>query len=348
MDFNLENLSPREFKVKYEEDNKIYNIVLSNKKDDKLIVKIFQINSFPLESYENEFSKEDLDKITTYFRMFENIDDLFPELIDKIEKKEYKIIVKDDLLLLHFCINIRNVQNPMLPIKKLNISLPSTVDSLCEVVNKILEDNAKLKKEINELRSEVLILKEEKEKRDKKEKEKEEIINKNFKDSSIITNYEDKCMILNWIRPNVSIKLELLYKVSRDGDRTSIFFQKVSGKTPTLLIVKTTGGYKFGGFTSREWIMNNNYYSDNSAFIFSINNRKKYEIKSGNSSNAIYGCSGYIAFGGGHDFIIYDDCTRKNNPSNFGHTYNNASNNELMGGSNSFTVKEFEVYHVIF
>jgi len=94
--------------------------------------------------------------------------------------------------------------------------------------------------------------------------------------------------------------------------------------------------------------MNNNYYSDNSAFIFSINNRKKYEIKSGNSSNAIYGCSGYIAFGGGHDFIIYDDCTRKNNPSNFGHTYNNASNNELMGGSNSFTVKEFEVYHVIF
>jgi len=342
------NSFSREFKTTYEIDNKIFNIVLSNKKIDKLLIKIFHINSFPLNNYENEFSKDDLDGITSYFKMFNTVSDLFPDLIEKLEKKEFKLIVHDDLIQLYFYINIRNVPDLSLPIKKLETSLPSTVDSLCEIINKILKDNDNMKKEIEELKNDVLILKKEKEERDKIENEKKEIINNNFSDSSIIENYEDKCMISNWIKPNTKIKLELLFKASRDGDSIFTFNQKVAGKSPTLVIVKNTVGFIFGGFTSMEWNMNENYQNDYSAFIFSINNKRKYEIKGEAAGNAIYKNNSLFAFGSGHDFAIYDQCTTRNdNYANCGSTYRNNSFNELTGDYN-FRVQECEVYQVIY
>ena len=42
------------------------------------------------------------------------------------------------------------------------------------------------------------------------------------------------------------MKFNLLYQVSRDGDRISTFTKKVSKKCPTIILIKTTENYKFG------------------------------------------------------------------------------------------------------
>ena len=57
------------------------------KKIDKLLIKIFHINSFPLNKYKKEFSKNDSNKIEIYFKLFGTMGDLFPDLIEKLEKK---------------------------------------------------------------------------------------------------------------------------------------------------------------------------------------------------------------------------------------------------------------------
>jgi len=59
----------------------------------------------------------------------------------------------------------------------------------------------------------------------------------------------------------------------------------------------------------------------------------------------------YLAtFGGGHDFMLCDNCNTTNSSySNFGHTYEmKGKAKESLCGAYNFTVKEVETYQVIF
>ena len=169
--------------------------------------------------------------------------------------------------------------------------------------------------------------------------------------SDILKNNEDRIMLNNWIRPDTKIKFKLLYKVSRDGDRISTFAEKVKGKSPTLILIKTKTGYKFGGYTTVEWNMTGNYAykRDENAFIFSINNKKKFSVKNGEENYAICGDPNHFAFGSGHDLTIWDQGCSNDNSKDYLNNYSyNTSNYELTGGSKTFYVEELEVYQVIF
>ena len=51
---------------------------------------------------------------------------------------------------------------------------------------------------------------------------------------------------------------------------------------PLLIIIQTTTGYRFGGYTSKSWTKPSSSYwpGDELAFVFSINLKRKFEIKS--------------------------------------------------------------------
>ena len=68
-------------------------------------------------------------------------------------------------------------------------------------------------------------------------------------DKMIIDETERK-LICDWISINRKVKMTLLYKATKDGDSSSAFHNKCDGKSPTLTLVKTTNGYRCGGFTS--------------------------------------------------------------------------------------------------
>ena len=86
------------------------------------------------------------------------------------------------------------------------------------------------------------------------------------------------------------------------------------------------------------------------AFIFSINNKQKFNLKKENERYSLCGDPNHFAFGGGHDLTIWDNCTSNDNSFdyNYNHTYDTTQNYELTGGSKSFYVEELEVYQVIF
>ena len=46
-------------------------------------------------------------------------------------------------------------------------------------------------------------------------------------------------MISNWLNLESKITYKLLYRASRDEDKISTFTEKVSGKSPTLIIIQT-------------------------------------------------------------------------------------------------------------
>ena len=158
-------------------------------------------------------------------------------------------------------------------------------------------------------------------------------------------------MVCNWIKQNTKFKFNLLYKVSRDIDRIPTFAEKVKGKASTLILIKSKDGYKFGWYTTVEWDMiGYTYKEDKLAFIFSINNKQKFNLKKENERYSLCGDPNHFAFGGGHDLTIWDNFTSNDNSFdyNYNHTYDTTQNYELTGGNKSFYVEELEVYQVIF
>ena len=53
-----------------------------------------------------------------------------------------------------------------------------------------------------------------------------------------------------------------------DGDKISKFYEKCKDKCPTIVLIKTTNGNKFGGYTSIPWKNKCGIFEDKESFIF--------------------------------------------------------------------------------
>ena len=172
-----------------------------------------------------------------------------------------------------------------------------------------------------------------------------EIKNKNryFKDSSIV-KLEEEDTIMTWFEKKPS-QFNKLLDSKIDGDSTNAFENKCAKKCPTMVFVKTTNGYRFGGFTTVLW-PNGSYGKDNKAFLFSLDRKEKYNITDENNAN--YLSSGSIfQFGSGGALRLYNNCT--SNKSNFvsSHSYTTVpANYAINGGEQNFTVSSYEVYQI--
>jgi len=171
--------------------------------------------------------------------------------------------------------------------------------------------------------------------------------------SSIIDNDNEKIFLSGKFRelyPGKNVIYNLLYRKSRDSDRASIFHAKCDKVSGTLIIIKTETGLKFGGYTNATWEGNGIYKSDKSAFIYSLNNNKAYDIKP--NCNAIF-CSPFNGpcFCGKNEatLLIYDNsnmyggiCSNVENSNYKG--YN--SDYEINNGKNQFKIVDYEVFKV--
>ncbi len=168
-----------------------------------------------------------------------------------------------------------------------------------------------------------------------------------FSKSSIIEK-EDQNIIINFLEKKPK-EFNLLFDTKRDGDNNKTFHGKVNDISPTLIIIKSTNGFKFGGYTTKSWPNNNTYENDKHAFIFSLTKKKKYNIIDENKS-AIYGCSNdnsyMFVFGKNHDICIYNNCTQNNKNHVRKSDYNTNEEYELNNGTQYFMVSSLEVYEV--
>ena len=132
--------------------------------------------------------------------------------------------------------------------------------------------------------------------------------------------------------------------MSRDGFSPKDFHRLCDNKGPTLTLVETTDGYKFGGYTPINWDNSGEKFEDET-FIFSLNKMKKYNRK--NNSRSLKCLQNYGPIFGKDDFFIDKS---KNGYVNRNRTF--LDKNELTDKEDKtyeyseFSIKDYEVYTI--
>jgi hypothetical protein len=158
-------------------------------------------------------------------------------------------------------------------------------------------------------------------------------------------------------RINKEIKeLKKLYQATIDGDGAINFHSRCDNIPNTLVLIKSAGNRRFGGFTSAQWSSpsSGEYKDDLNAFLFSLDKKKIYSYKMNGS--AIYNNKNYgPCFGGAIDICIsYHGIQEKHlytreSSSNCSYNYNGDGNALSEDGKASWIYAlEYEVFQVIF
>ena len=169
---------------------------------------------------------------------------------------------------------------------------------------------------------------------------------KNINNSIIIKDIEEEQMIKNWINNDKKVFFKLIYKAQRDGDDTYDFHKLCDGISPTLTLAKTKNGNRFGGYTSVPLTTNaeSETIYDKNAFVFSIDNKSKYNIKK--PSNAVHSKKNYGPFFGSNSAFYIGNKFLSQNKSYSNPTNDYESPPYILTGSEYFTLEELEVYNV--
>jgi len=184
-------------------------------------------------------------------------------------------------------------------------------------------------------------------------------LNNKILDSLIITDQIKLNQFSNICEFSLKQKWTLIYRASRDGFKADNFHSKCDDKPKTLVIIKSTNGNVFGGYTEQSWSSPSNDVDilDTKAFIFSLINQDNRPLKIKCSPNNGIGCNKDWGpmFGGknGKSDIVIADASNLNSESfsHFGHyfkhpdyVYRSNKANSFLAGSYKFRVAEIEVY----
>jgi hypothetical protein len=172
-----------------------------------------------------------------------------------------------------------------------------------------------------------------------------------FNRSTLIGNTLFSNKIKEWLP---SKRLELLYKATTDGFTATKFHEKCDNKGPTLVVIRSTHGYIFGGYTPLSWESTHTSKNDTEGFIFTLFNPHNIPPtqypRNLQDSSAIY-CNPSLGpvFGNGYDIKIDNNSNEKN--GNYIHftsyTDTTGRGDNTFTGYQHFTTNELEVFSVI-
>ena len=320
----LEDFS-KSLEISINEIKKLFNDINENKEQLKIKVqKIFTNLRNVLNNREDELVNEIDEKFNNLYGNEDIIrkGEKFPEKIKKsIEKgKSIENEFNNNKLIsvINDCISIENNIN--------DISKINEIIDKCKNNNKIKINLYLNDEEINNLT------------------EKIKNIGKSCSNQFINSKIKfDENLVKDWIGKNFTS--ELLFSTSKNGFKPSEFHRLCDNKGPTIIFIETKKGCIFGGYTELDWDKSSGYKTDESTFLFSINNKAKYTRKNKLCSIC---CRDDLApsFGGNvyPDFYCMGSCERGRlcNENTF------ATKEELNNGDSRFEVKEMEVYQIKF
>ena len=282
--------------------------------------------------------------------------DFFEFLKKLAEMKKLDLIKKDN------SIDIKFEFEAMFKKHEVNIELVSKDQNL-EMIekelkelkvnyDKIIIENKELKKRIENLENEM--------------KEIKKVLNPEFNinrikigNKSVIMKENEFDLIHLAIksRLNKEVKeLKKLYQATIDGDGGINFHSRCDNIPNTLVLIKSAGNRRFGGFTTAQWSSSSigEWKDDPNSFLFSLDKQKIYSYKKNGKAIYNYKDRG-PAFGNGCDIYIGQHGIQEKNlwtyESSSSCSYNyNGDNNALSedGKASYIYAAEYEVFQVIF
>ena len=324
-------------------DNNKYLIKLGKMidKQEELIIFIKEENEISSLYYQDAFSLEQLYKINKCFKFFDSIDETIESLKEIINEKRIQIRKNDLFLECLIKINkiVKGEEEFTIKLSKNNLSSGKIIEYLIIQINEMKKDIKQNKEDIKKINIKLDKL----------------LLNDNSKDnideSKIISTKKEINFVSERIKGSdfSSIKYQLLYRGTRDGMNPIFFYENCKKVYPTLCLIETSKGCKFGGYTEQIWVKNGQWIKDDKSFVFSIDKMKIYNIVKG--SNAIYFSNDYgPAFD--YSFYLHNDytesgnytCTKKESNTCF---FGFKEDYEINRGLKNFQVKEIEAYKVI-
>ena len=260
-------------------------------------------------------------------------------------KQNQKEIIKD--LITKFEIFNKEFIEQKIKIEEQN----KKINQLETKIKNLEDENQKIKNELKIILSNDKIQKEKLDIDKKEEKtinEKNEKINEIFDFKSEIMNTEFFNQLNKWINPEKSLKYELIFKASEDGDNCQTFHKICDGKGPTVTIVKSKNAYIFGGYLTVPFSSDRKAHTDDKAFLFSLTNMKKFKIL--DPEHAVFhygkGWGPYIGRKDNCDLAIKSECLSNKKsycePSSY-----EFKRIDLIGSDEKFfEVKDYEIYLV--
>jgi len=320
-------------------DNKKYKFTLSYGKNLKITIDCLDKN----QSYENEFSNNDITKINRYFLMCETIKDICDEISSHLNDQT-KIEFKDKILALKVILPSQknNEAEFILNLKK------KSLEEEISYLNERIDEQEKIINEqkiiINNQGSDIKTLKDKISNLENKISNFEKILNGSKNTIEINNNNEDKKVRKLKKLIGRDCNLKLLYQMTKDGNSSSTFHDKVDNQGPTITLFESEDGYKFGGFTSKSFKTEPGWINDSDSFVFNFINMNKYPIKNKDYDAIYHGDKRTF----GPEF--YDIL---NNSSDIKKGSIRAKNyikkqDDLKGGDAVFLNKEVSVYKVDF
>ena len=326
--------------------NKNYFIKILNKGNSILISCYYQKEISKIE-YESEFDINYLKKVKL-FSIYDSIDECLDEIFAGIDTNKAIINENSNNIILTIPLNNIKYKEIKFEIKEKEKNDKQKLEELFTIINlqqkeivNLKSENSNLKEKINKIENDIKDLLQFK--NEIMEERKISI------DSNIINNnFSYKKSLKKWINPNQSIKFELLYRLTKDGDSISTFHNKCDNISPTLVLAESLDGYKFGGFTTCTWDTKNQDKKDGKTFLFSLNKNQKFEKKYNQNNNRdIYAYSNYGPYFGYAD--LFFSTSMKNCYSYQGTQYSFLNDKDLANNKeDTFEVKEVEVYKLIF
>lgn len=288
--------------------------------------------------YKGMFTKDFLSDKENFFKLLSlsSIKDFFEQ---RIINKEYDLQKDDQNISLKIKYNNKTL-DLIIPKDIGTMDKNLSLNLITELVN-IKNENKEIKERLYNLEKKVSKLMKE---------ENEDL--KGF-ERNIIKNKEEAEKILKWICPYNDRKLELLYKATPEENTRDDFHRKCDNKGATVVLIETTKGRRFGGYTSLSWDSSSGWKNDLESFLFSLDNNKKYEVIP-NATYKVYSNKDYGPWFGGSgsgfglsyekNFFIGNETHRDNYSSE--KAYSTTVENELSGGK-TFNISKMEVYQII-
>lgn len=148
---------------------------------------------------------------------------------------------------------------------------------------------------------------------------------------------EEKSYLHELLKPLSKKMGDVLYIASKDGDDILDFRTACGSLSPTLIIVESTNGTVFGGYTDADWSSTEQWRTSSSAFLFRLRpSFAQYAITTTIYAN--YASDSLFQFG--NDLRIYDSAL-SNADSWVGSKHYDLDGYELNDGEQYFQAKEY-------
>ena len=246
----------------FDEAYKNKKIYINKIDDDKIYLIIGKSKLF---NYEIDLNKEFINNDNLYFNnVILDLNNQIKEIKMNMNKKE------DDIK------NIINekdyeISNLNRKIDEISLKLNEKEKNDEEKINRLTNLIKEQREEICSLRNNINELKE--------FKKEMNILSKEYisnLDSSIIDNNKYNSTLKNWINPNMKIRANLLYKLSRDGPEISTFHDLCDNKGPTLTLFHLKIGDKIGFYVDDSFDSSSGWKQNIFNFMFNLNQNQIY------------------------------------------------------------------------